>query len=211
MKAAIKEITRSRAIVTRSGRRLRGYLKRLPWESPLERDALFVLHAERSFKVVKTQPYEVIYFDGRTTRKHYPDILAEKAGRQLVIEVKRDRDALDPELFRRTEIMTRIFANEGQTYLLFFEKHIRKEPRLSNAKDLFHFEAGRVDEELALASIHRVDQYPGITAQELSAYLDEENLSVVFTLIAQRRIAFDRDRRLSKNSLLFPASTEVSA
>ena len=195
----------SRAIVTRSGSILRGYIDNMPFEGPNERDGLLVMLSDPQFKRVTAQPYEVRYSLNNKVRTHYPDALAERfVGPDLVLEIKPDRYIDNAKLIKRTALMKHIFAQRGQQYEVMFSSHIRQEPRYSNAKELYYFSAGYIDDNVRLLTIDLVDNFPGITVGSLSSELNLQDNGAVFTMIGQKLIDFDRNHPLSKSSRLYP-------
>ena len=85
----------SRKVVTRRGRRIRGYFpsykcgRMIAWESLLERDAILLLEFSQGVVSYGDQPAVIDYSDGEQMRKYYPDFEAMlECGEAVHMEIK---------------------------------------------------------------------------------------------------------------------------
>lgn len=193
-----------RTVVTRSGRRLRGMMACGPFESGLERDAFTLLMTDPRFTSVHPQPFKITYLDDGQNRIHVPDALAVGRKAKVVVEVKDDRRARSEAVLHRTALMKQFFAAEGMHYVLWVGSSIRLQPRLSNARRLYSLAAADLDETLALQAIDLVASRPGISVAEAAERLTLDAITPILITIARKRIAYDRDQPLGKQSRLMP-------
>jgi hypothetical protein len=151
-----------RKVITRSGARIRGYFASvksqclIPWESPLEEQALIV--AEFDPRVVRMRDHQYLIeveaeagaFDA------YPDFIFEYENEDpVVIEVKGDKEGRDPEVQARLADVARQISLDGGRYEIWPETEIRRAPRLSTLEYLRTFRRPR-------AGAYLIKQ-PGVT------------------------------------------------
>lgn len=133
----------SRKVVTRSGRKFRGYFpsrklnRMVEWESLLERDAILYFEFSPGIINYQEQP-EVIFFDqGGEMHRYHPDFaITLKDGRVIYIEVKPWRCFDDPELVERFGAIKGHYAKQDKQFRILTDRLLRKEPKLSNLKML---------------------------------------------------------------------------
>jgi len=174
-----------------------------PYESLLECDALKVLLADPRFESIVPQPFEVTYLDGSRTRRHFPDIAADGPDASVVIEVKSDKKAADPEIRRREIIMRSVFAGYGRHYFVWPASAIRRQPRLANVRLLYNYAAIEPDPALVLLASDIVSRVPGIPAGDLADRLGYIELPFVFSMLGRKLLDFDRHKPLSNKSKLW--------
>jgi len=142
---ATSEQLRSRRVVSRSRARPTGKYpswkmgRMLQWESLNELNAFRLLDCDPDVTAFVEQPCEILYLDDGQLRKHYPDIYVEKGSIRELWEVKSEFSALQGELSKRTDVLTRGLAAYGFTYRVVLASELRQEPRLQNAKTILRF------------------------------------------------------------------------
>lgn len=134
---------KSRKVVTRSGRKFRGYFpskklnRMVEWESLLERDA--ILHFEFSRGVVEYQEQpELIFFEQEgETRRYHPDFaLTLKNDAVIHLEIKPISKFSSSRLVERLEAITQRYTSHRVDFRILTDQYLRQEPRLSNLKCL---------------------------------------------------------------------------
>ena len=122
-----------RAVVTRSGSRVRGFapsLKAPDWaryESGLERDMLRMLEVSSLAKRIHTHPF-VMKLVGQAKPLHYtPDIVVEFEEGGVIVEVKARYFLRKPEQRTRFETIANALRAERIEFVLITEDQIRPE------------------------------------------------------------------------------------
>lgn len=146
----------SRKVVTRSGRKFRGYFpskklnRMVEWESLLERDAILFFEFSSGVVDYQEQP-EVIYYEQEgEIRRYHPDFaLTLRNDRTVHVEVKPASQLQAPSLAEKFKAITERYANSSAHFRILTDQLIRQEPRLSNLKRLasiaqYPFEAAEV-------------------------------------------------------------------
>lgn len=132
----------SRKVVKRSNARNSGKYpswkmnRMMQWESPHERNALYLLDASPDVISFYEQPCEITYMLNGEKHKHYPDILVKELHCNTFWEVKTERDANEPEVFERTEFLTEALPAFGYGYRMVLAETLAKQPKLDNIKRL---------------------------------------------------------------------------
>lgn len=129
----------ARNVVTRRGRRFRGYFPSLKlgrmvaWESLLERDAILLLEFSPGVLSYREQPEEERYSDGAAIRSYYPDFLLElRSGSEARIEVKPAKKLDRPRVSAKLKHVASHYARQGKDFRVVTEQEIRREPLLGN-------------------------------------------------------------------------------
>jgi hypothetical protein len=111
-------------------------------ESTLERDQHTLLSADPNIIKFAVQPHWLSFWTVdrqgcRVLRRYAPDIIAEmRGGHRVVIEVKSQTFA-DTDKWRvRERDIRSAYAEHGLDFVVFTEREIRNEPRLSNCKQM---------------------------------------------------------------------------
>lgn len=136
---------RSRKVITRSGRKIRGKFpsrklgKQVHWESPLERDAIVMFEMHPQVLSYQEQPIEEIYYDSKgLPRRCYPDFLLQGLGGQdLLVEVKRNADLNRPSVREKLELISLHFEQQGRPYRVITETEIHRQPLRANLARLW--------------------------------------------------------------------------
>ena len=134
---------KSRKVVTRSGRKFRGYFpskklgRMVEWESLLERDAILLFEFSTGVKSYQEQP-ELIYYQLNDEIQHYyPDFsITLSSGEILHLEVKPKSKFSSMELIDKFNAIINNYNHIGRDFKILIDEHIRVEPRLTNLKRL---------------------------------------------------------------------------
>jgi len=109
---------RVRKIVTRRGRRFRGYFpsvkmgRTVHWESLLEKDALLLLELSPGVAAYQEQPEVIEYFDGKQFREYIPDLkLILQDGTIRYLEVKPADQLVRPSIRQKYEAIALHFQS----------------------------------------------------------------------------------------------------
>lgn len=108
----------------------------MAWESPVERDYMFLLEADPNVLAFVSQPVRLdIVIDG-SSRHHYPDFLVAYDGTSVCLaEVKQDKEAA-LEATQKMFAAAHIACEQlGVTYREILATKVRREPNFKAAKD----------------------------------------------------------------------------
>lgn len=136
---------RVRNITNKGGNKLIGKfpsvkLGRIVWyESPLERDFLYLLEIDPDVISYQEQPGRIYYSLGGKKRRYTPDLLVRRSRKKQIIEVKIKKRAEQEQYARLFRIAQRACEKEGCEFKVVTEESIRLQPRLDNAKLLYKY------------------------------------------------------------------------
>lgn len=142
----------ARPVVTRSRARMTGKFpsskmrRMVQWESRNERNSMVLLEACPWVLTYREQPLEVRFRLDGEDHVHFPDTLVEFAEGRELWEVKPRKEAADPFVIARTQLMSSQLPKWNLTYRLVIAEDLARQPRLSLARDLLRF--GRTDVDL---------------------------------------------------------------
>lgn len=126
---------RARKVVTRSGRKIRGYFPSLKmgrmveWESLLERDAILLLEFSPGVSSFREQPELIQYRDGDAVRRYFPDFeITTTSGEYIHLEVKPEGQLLRPDVASKLGKVAGHYAARKQAYRILTDKVIRQQP-----------------------------------------------------------------------------------
>lgn len=205
-----------RKVVTRRGRRIRGYFpstklgRMVAWESLLERDAILLLEFSPGVASYQEQPALVHYAHGLRMREYYPDFeVVLGCGSVLHLEVKPASKLALPAVAAKLRAVARHYAVQGRDYRIVTDQEIRREPLHSNLKTLTYLAVrpgcvlpARRDIEYHFTSGAR-------TLQDAALLLGRDT---TMRLIATGRICCDLDKELGDETLLsIPTGGEHAA
>lgn len=130
---------KARKVVTRSGRKLRGYFpsfklgRMVEWESLLERDAILLLEFSPGVKSFQEQPVLVQYRDGDVVRRYFPDFEITTTDAELIhLEVKPETQLLRADVAHKLTKVAEHYAANGHAYRILTDTAIRRQPLLGN-------------------------------------------------------------------------------
>ncbi len=135
-----------RRVITRSGARVRGYFasvksyRLIPWESPLEREALVIAEFDPRISRMREHQQLIEIDDEEDAFDAYPDFVFEyEDADPLIVEVKSERHARDPEIQARLTRVAQHIELQGGRYEVQLESQIRRLPRLETLEHLLTF------------------------------------------------------------------------
>lgn len=133
----------SRKVVTRRGRRFRGYFpsykmgRMVAWESLLELAAIHLLEFSRGVLSYREQPVLIQYADGEHIRDYYPDFEAVLFdGVAIHVEVKTTYQLAKPKIQSKFQAIAAHYQRRQQGFRLVTEKELQREPLLGNVRTL---------------------------------------------------------------------------
>lgn len=190
-----------RKVITRRGRCLRGFFpsaktgQNIPWESPLELDALFLFEFSPGVRsYAEYQQKEIYYDEDGTQKKCYPDYLLELTdGSTALVEIKPTAKLRRTPTRRKYERIAAHFRAQGRPYLILTDDEIRRSPRLDNLKVLA-YHAGRADEPGILSNVADFLSVANVTT--LHEAEDLVGIQVVAELIREGLVACPWDEPL---------------
>jgi hypothetical protein len=139
---------RTRKVVRRSNAKRTGKYpglkagRMMQWESKHECNAMRLLDACPAVIDFKEQPCEISYVMDGVKHRHYPDLLVTGNGWKELWEVKVQRNAQEPEVAKRTRLLTRFLSEHGYAYRMMLAEDLSAVTRLDNAKLLLRI--GRI-------------------------------------------------------------------
>jgi hypothetical protein len=203
---------RVRKVVRRSNYRMTGKYpsikmgRMMQWESTHERDAFEILEACAFVTSYSEQPAEIRYLDElNKERLHYPDILVEmRSGSRGFLEIKPERDAYDPEVLRRTALLSKELHAQGYFYYLVTSHQIESKFYLANAQRLAHLSRRTKEtppqEMIRLAFVGSTS----LTFKALVEHIDHPHArSWICTLILAGKLEFDQSQLLIDETLIY--------
>lgn len=133
----------ARRVVTRRGRRFRGYFpstklgRMVAWESLLERDAILLIEFSPGVLSYQEQPALVQYSDGYQVRDYYPDFeLVLANSKRVHVEVKTAYQLAKPEFAAKYTRISEHYTRLGLDYRIITEAEICREPLQTNLRTL---------------------------------------------------------------------------
>lgn len=133
----------ARKVITRRGRRFRGYFpstklgRMVAWESLLERDAILLLEFSPGVSSYQEQPTLMQYADGTRIRDYYPDFELElTSGKRIHVEVKTAYQLSKPEIAAKYTAISEHYARLRHGYRIVTEAEICREPLQTNLRTL---------------------------------------------------------------------------
>lgn len=185
----------ARKVVTRRGRRFRGYFpstklgRMVAWESLLERDAILLIEFSPGVLSYQEQPALVQYTDGYRIRDYFPDFELELAnGKRVHVEVKSAHQLAKPEFAAKYTAIAEHYSRKGLDYRIVTEAEICREPLQTNLRTLAYL-AGRKGR--TLPSTRELANRIGSEAVPFSAFSAEFGKEMTLRLIACGRLECD--------------------
>lgn len=195
-----------RRVVTRSGRRVRGYFpsrktgRMVAWESQLERDALYLFEFSPGVLTFREQPERVQFATEEGSFLYIPDFeLQLRDGTIRHVEIKPAAKLAKHDIARRFKAIASHYDRVGRAFQILTEEHIRREPLLDNLKRLA-YHAGRLDAAALDDLVTRFSILPARTFRGASAVLGDD--ISVYRLLASGRYLCDLTRAITPDSLI---------
>lgn len=197
---------RVRKVVTRRGRRFRGYFpsrklhRMVAWESLLERDAILLLEVSPGVVSFREQPTVIQYFDGKDLCDYYPDfevVLAD--GSLFHLEVKTTTKLKSPKVASKFAAIAAHYQKKGLGFRIVTEQELQREPLLGNAQVLAYLKGntGR-----PLPSLQEIRGNIGTNTFAFSKAEAVLGRDTVLHLITHGILGCDLNQPLAGNTLL---------
>ena len=107
------------------------------WESGLERDFFLLMEFDARVSGFFEQPQILKYLLDGKKRKYHPDVLVNRKGGDLLVEVKVSEKLEDPAEIHRFRAIRKQASREGYRFFIVTEKEIVRDACLRNLK-IFH-------------------------------------------------------------------------
>jgi len=195
-----------RKVVTRRGRRFRGYFpskklhRMVAWESLLERDAILLLEVSPGVVSFQEQPALIKYFDGTSLCDYYPDfevVLAD--GTVFHLEVKTSTKLKNPKVATKFAAIAAHYQEKGLGFRIVTEEELQREPLLSNAQTFAYLQGSTVYPPLSPRQLRCDLGGTTVPFERAEVMLGRET---VLRLIANRKLACDLNQPLAGSTLL---------
>lgn len=158
----------ARKVVTRRGRRFRGYYpsaklgRMVSWESLLERDAILLIEFSPGVVTYREQPVEIRYPFGAGTRSYFPDFEITLAnGKQAHVEVKTVAELARPEVSGKFTAVAEHYERIKLDFIFLTNEEIQREPLQTNLRTLSYLSHR---EEPIGWNVHKLSQMLGAGA-----------------------------------------------
>lgn len=204
-----------RRVVTRSGRRVRGYFpsrktgRMVAWESQLERDALYLFEFSPGVLEFREQPERVQFATEDSSFVYIPDFeLLLRDGTIRHVEIKPAAKLAKPDVAQRFTAIATHYDRIERSFQILTEENIRREPLLENLKRLA-YHASRVPADALDDLVTRLSILPARTFRGASAVLGDD--VSVYRLLASGRYRCDLTRTITSDSLIQPAKEHDDA
>lgn len=150
---------RSREVVRPTGGIVRGKFpsrkngRMVHYEGLLELDAIYYFETSPNIVLYREQLAKIFYPDGARLRRYTPDFeVTLHTGEVVNIEVKPKAKLVSPEIREKFESISEYYARRGDPFVILHDEVIRKKPRLTNLKLIYH-QAVRIPPNLHAAEI----------------------------------------------------------
>lgn len=203
----------SRPIVTRAPHRPVGRFASdkmhgpLEWESFLEWDNFRILETDNYVKEYHPQPPPIDYpLDGRTHSYTADALVHRRDGRRVYVEVKYEVDAKRSDNVAKFKAIKSECRRLGAEFHVATEKEIRRQPRLSNAKQLLRYRRVEPKGRLELDVMEAVTTQRLVTVRDLmvAIRLPDSRLGELYALALRGDINIDLETApLSPDSKVF--------
>lgn len=195
----------ARKVVTRSGRKIRGYFpsrkmgRMVAWESLLERDAILLMEFSRGILSFREQPERIIYHSGAESREYFPDFVVDFGHTIAHIEVKPTAQLRTPKVSQKLSHIFTHYDRQGRIFLILDETRIRQQPLLDNLCRLQSFNRPRQDIERLRSHYLCQCGQEGISLAEAIAHMGEPS---ILALLAYGVLDCDLEKPLCGHTLL---------
>jgi len=175
----------------------------LQFEGPPERDAMRTVDANPLAKAVAEQPARITFLMDGELHTHYPDLEVDWVATRELWEVKTTADASDPEVMRRTELMTDSLAPFGYGYRLVTDAQLKSGYRLKNSGTLLRHGRRNIPPVERERLRRLLEETRGITwGAVLEGVLGDWGRAHACRLVLEGYLHFDMDMPLRPETLL---------
>ena len=210
-----KSSGRVRKVIRRGSKRTTGKFPTLKpkkrsvhWESPLERDFLFLLEIDRDVISYREQPLKIKYVLDGKEHLYTPDYLVERVNKKQLIEVKPKEKVQKYELIFRT--VSSICERNGYEFVVVTEEQIRVQPRLNNIKFLWRYSRTQITPQHQIACYEFFKNKKETTLDKVMDFFATTGIGkqVVYGLLYQGILEFDLNKRIDSGmAVRFPGAT----
>lgn len=116
------------------------------WESQIERDYIYLLEFDPDVVSYEEQPLRIEYYLDGKKHRYTPDFLVRKADKRIIVEVKREEEALKEKNQCIFRIVSYMCACNGYEFIVVTNTMIRLQPRLDNIKLLTKYQRTPIDD-----------------------------------------------------------------
>jgi hypothetical protein len=180
----------------------------IPYESTLERDAIYLFEFSASVIEYHGQPcYIHFYLDGEPSR-YIPDfelLMADES--QIHIEVKPESRLSKPEVARRFEAITAYYRSQENGFAILTESKIRRSPRLQNL-ELLAYHRGDADDPELHSAMRKYRLLPAETLGGVVAVVGD--LRIVYRLLSAGLLECDLDQPLIDSAAVWFPGKEAN-
>lgn len=207
----------ARKVVTRSGRRIRGYFpsfkmgRMIEWESLLERDAILLMEFSPGIVAFREQPERILYSDGLNQREYFPDFeITLQSDVRIHIEVKPEEKLLNNKVATKLRNVSAHYHRNDRQFRILTDRTIRRQPLLSNLQRLFYLK--RQTPELASLRTQFEQILAGPNCPGFDHVARLFGPDALLRLIALGYVACDLESPLSDNNpIRFPTEADHAA
>jgi TnsA endonuclease N terminal len=176
------------------------------WESQIERDYIYLLELDPAVISYEEQPIRISYHLSGKKRHYTPDFLVRKADRNLIVEVKREEEALKEENQRLFNIVGAICARDGYEFIVVTDKMIRVQPRLYNIKLLTRYQRTPIhDPHYQIVCYELFSKKPKASLSEVIRFFASRGIGkqVIFSLLYWGVLAVDLMQSIEVESVVY--------
>jgi hypothetical protein len=179
------------------------------WESPLERDYIFLLEIDPFVTRFREQPFRIYYQLGTTSHHYTPDFLVARGIRTQIVEVKTKEEAETEQNLRIFRAVALVCGQSGYEFVVVTDADIRVQPRLQNVQVLWRYARTRFLPQHQIYCNQALRSGP-IPLGELTRFFDSKRVgrAVVYSLIYWGVLNVDLMRPLNHATIVsLPAAT----
>ena len=183
---------RSRTIVRHTGGIVRGKFpsrkngRMVHHEGLLELDAIYLFETSPRIVRFREQMPAIRYADGDRLRRYTPDFeVVLDTGELITVEVKPTRSLADAEVRHKIDCIRAYYRRREQAFVVLTEEVLRKEPRQSNLRWIYH-QAPRVmpTQEAIRIALARIERNLPASLRQLSSLLKRHGVDPFSALLA---------------------------
>lgn len=178
---------------------------RVVWyESPLERDYMYLLEIDSDVISYREQPGRIYYTLGGKRHHYTPDLLVERRHEKQFVEVKLKKMAEKEEYRHLFRIAEETCCREGYEFRVATDETIRRQPRLNSVKLLYKYARTQLFPQHQIGcheffSVRQEAPLGEVTRFFASRGIDQQ---VVYALIFHGVLSVDLMRPLTPDALL---------
>ena len=178
------------------------------WESMLERDAIFHFEYNPLLVGYQEQPSIEIYYDKEGAQhRYFPDFRLDfQDGRELYVEVKPARVLATKLVREKLQAVAKRFEEKGRHFRVMTEEDIRREPLLSNLKQV-HESSKLAAQEVPDAQL--IGMLSGGPYWELANLVRQfKGIQKVLRLVCSNHLRIDLEKPLTDDSEVWTSTAQ---